>query len=425
MTQHRFSKLSKLTTRLAFLSFCLIFFIHLLLFLYYINVNKRAKSQINHDIVVQQVMNLIERIRYTPAASQAKIIKAVDVPNLNLSITKKPSWHLDFKSNATLWEISQGIRNQHQLIKLSLALVDKSWLNISAQVEKNSLWSQMILLILEFFIIIILTLSMLSINRFATPLVELKKAAERLGVDVNSPPVTIYGPTIVKETAHAMNKMQERIRDLLSERTRMLGALSHDLRTPITRMKLRTQFIDDKEIASKNTQDLEEMEAMITETLNFVKQNFKVRQAKRFELYSLLLSICNSFSDIGKHISFAAKQYKIVLLGHPVALRRALNNIIENALKYAGTAAVKLQVENNQVRIIVADNGPGIPEKQLQKVFSPFYRAENSRSRQTGGVGLGLAIARDVIKAHKGTIEVKNTNPGLQVIITMPLAVKC
>jgi signal transduction histidine kinase len=237
---------------------------------------------------------------------------------------------------------------------------------------------------------------------------------------VNSPPITVYGPAIVTETAHAMNQMQKRIQDLLNERTQMLAALSHDLRTPITRMKLRAQLIENKEIYEKTTHDLTEMEAMISDTLHYVKQDFQARELKRFDLYSLLESICDNFYDVGKKAKLSSDLTKLVLHGHPIALKRALNNIIDNAIKYAGQADVTLKHANKAAVIIVTDPGPGLPEDQLNKVFTPFYRGENSRSRQTGGTGLGLAIALDVVKSHGGEIKIVNKNPGLCVTVLIP-----
>jgi len=185
-------------------------------------------------------------------------------------------------------------------------------------------------------------------------------------------------------------------------------------------MKLRAQFIEDPEFHEKNRIDLDQMEAMIAETLAFAKNNNRLETRVKLDINSLLNSVCNDFADIGFDVSYHALDQNVAIKGRSIALRRAFNNLIENAVKYGNKADVRIETKRNTVIIIIDDEGAGIAEEQLEKVFEPFYRVDNSRSRQTGGTGLGLALARDIISALGGSIRLTNRNKiGLRVIVTL------
>lgn len=413
----------KFTGRALFIGLVLIIVIHLVLFIYYTQQNKRAQTNVNRDIIIQQVINLIERINFTAPPQRNTVVNAVDISNLTVSLDKKPHWKLRFNSDASLWEISQAIRSEPEIIRLSLEYTPDSWLNISMPFVKTSWWMQIFLLTLEIVVVSSIIFSIWSINRFAAPLRSFKKTADRLGVDLDLPPLKVYGPAIVQETAYAMNQLQQRIRELIRERTNMLAALSHDLRTPITRMKLRAQFIEDKELQEKTITDLDQMEAMIAETLTFAKNDNVSEKRGKLDLRALLQSICDDFIDIGFPVTFECSINRVIVKGASISLRRAFNNVIENAVKYGKRANVKLTLANSQAHISIKDEGPGIPLDQLQKVFEPFYRGEASRSRETGGTGLGLSVTRNVIRSHHGQIRMNNLpSGGLEVIILLPLA---
>jgi len=202
----------------------------------------------------------------------------------------------------------------------------------------------------------------------------------------------------------------------------MLAAISHDLRTPITRMKLRTQLSTDKELYEKNMRDLAEMEEMVTQTLAFARQDPMHEKKVNFDIFSLLATICDEMMDLKRPVEFSARTRRIALHGQPLALKRAFTNLINNAVKYANTVTVRIQQKRKTVIITVEDDGPGIPEKDFEKMFEPFYRGEHSRSRHTGGVGLGLATTRDIIHAHDGHIKLANKpEGGLVVTVTLPI----
>lgn len=408
--------------KILFLGLAFIILVHLILFLYFAETNKRAETAVNRDIIIQQVMNLIEQINYTPAAQRASIVRSVDIPNLTISLTKKPEWELEFNSDASLWRISQAIASQKNYIQISLQYAPHVWLNISRAFVTGSRWMQMFLLALELVVVSAIIISLWSINQFAAPLRDFKKAAERLGEDVNSPPLPVDGPPIVRDTAYAMNQLQKRIQELLQERTNMLAALSHDLRTPITRMKLRAQFIEDKELYEKNITDLDQMEEMIADTLAFAKNDPVSDKKVKLDLSALMHSIVNDFIDISYPVEVGDfPEQRVVIRGSATDLRRTFNNIIDNAIKYGKKAVIEFTVEDEKAIVRIRDAGQGIPEAQLKKVFEPFYRGDNSRSRETGGTGLGLTVARDVIRRHHGQVELRNLpNSGLEVTVVLP-----
>ncbi len=414
---------TKITGRGLLIGLGFIIIIHLILFVYFTQMNKRSETRVNRNIIVQQIINLIERINYASPAERSTVVSAVDIPNLTITLNTEPKWKLRFNANASLWKISEAIGAQKKEIHLSLKYAPFVWLNISMPIAKTRWWMQVFLLTVEIIVVGSILFSIWSINRFVAPLRNFKSAADRLGVDLDSPPLQIGGPAIVQATAQAMNQLQQRIRDLIRERTNMLAALSHDLRTPITRMKLRAQFIQDKELYEKNIADLDQMEEMIAETLAFAKHDNTSEKLVKLDLLSLLHSIINDFIDMGYPIKIKNfPNSRIVIRGRAVSLRRAFNNIIDNAIKYGKNAVIEVINEENSVSIIITDEGPGIPETQLKKVFEPFYRGDSSRSRATGGTGLGLAVTRTIIRGHQGQIKLRNLeNVGLEVTVILPL----
>lgn len=419
---HRFPHLPKLLGRLLIALFSIMILTHMVLFVFYAQHNKHAEARINRDLMVQQIINLVEKVNYASPDSRKEIVKSIDIPNIAISMNSKSQFSTQFFRSTTLWKISQVLRRQKTNIQFSLNLGPHQWLNITASVTNATWWFQIFLLLLEIIIVTAIILTVWSINRFAVPLKNVTKAAERLGVDLNAPPLAVYGPQIVRKTAHAMNKMQERIQELIRERMQMLAALSHDLRTPITRMKLRAHYISNPEEHRKTLADLDQMEAMIAETLAFAKNENLHERKKKLDLNSLLSSIQDDFVDMGASVEYHAYPHRVLTLGRSVALKRAIDNLIENAIKYAGSAKVTLKIKHKRALILIEDSGPGIPKNQIEKVFEPFYRGEHSRSRDTGGTGLGLAVARDVIKVHGGIIKLETRDEGgLRVIVSLPI----
>ncbi|WP_245844928.1 ATP-binding protein [Noviherbaspirillum humi] len=272
-------------------------------------------------------------------------------------------------------------------------------------------------------ILFILSIGVLAafIARMATaPVKRLAQAATALGGDMERPPLPEAGATEIRQAAAAFNAMQSRIRRHIRQQTHMLAAITHDLQTPLTRMRLRLEKVGDEELRGKLLGDLSAMQGMVREGLDLARSLDASEPVQRLDLDSLVDSVCTDASDAGQAVSFSGST-GMSLPGRPLALRRCLTNLVDNAAKYGRRADVTVQRGPGVVLVSVRDHGPGIPEDQLEKVFDPFYRLETSRSRDTGGTGLGLAIARNIAEQHGGKIELRNrADGGLEAILTLP-----
>ncbi len=266
----------------------------------------------------------------------------------------------------------------------------------------------------------------LAVRQLLVPVKTLAVAAERFGRDVvNAKPLPEEGPSEIVTAARAFNTMAARIRRFVEDRTFLLTAIGHDLRTPITRLKLRAEYMEDEEQRAKMLADLDEMEAMVAATLAFGKDITTTEPLARIDLASLLRTILDETADVDPDHA-AALDYQgpqhMPVNARPLALKRALSNLITNALKYGDAARVTLYAPvKGVVRIDIEDDGPGIPPEEMERVFEPFRRLETSRNRETGGSGLGLSIARNIVRAHGGDIVLANEVKGLRVTVTLPV----
>jgi signal transduction histidine kinase len=259
------------------------------------------------------------------------------------------------------------------------------------------------------------------VARMATrPLNQLAQAATELGGDINRPPLVERGPAEVRDAAAAFNAMQARIRRYVEERTEMLAAIAHDLQTPLTRLRLRLEKVNDTELRDKLVDDLASMQIMIREGLDLASIDAGGLM-QLVDVDSLLSSVCADAVDAGHEVTLVG-QTRVSIPAIPGALQRCLTNLIDNAVKYGGYARVTAGCEAGNVVIRVADGGPGIPEAQMERVFAPFYRLETSRSRETGGSGLGLTIARNIAHKHGGTLTLRNKpGGGLECLLVLPI----
>ncbi|NQU61409.1 MAG: HAMP domain-containing protein [Rhodospirillales bacterium] len=309
-----------------------------------------------------------------------------------------------------------------EILEVSVQLTDGSWLNFSTPALRSSpFWGSQVFLSIVLMTITVLALSVWAIRRATRPLAMIASAADRLGVDMEAPALDEDGPREVRHVARAFNEMQRRLRTFVKDRTQMLAAISHDLRTPITRLRLRAELIEDAEQQKKMLADLEQMEEMISATLAFAQDDAGHEARQPFDLGVLLQGICDDAADAGHSAAYAGPS-RFTFNGRLVALRRAFGNLVDNALKYGGSARVALHEDTGHVRITINDDGPGIPADQAERVFAPFYRIEESRNRETGGVGLGLAVVRSIARGHGGDVTLNNRdNGGLTVTVTLPL----
>ncbi len=310
-----------------------------------------------------------------------------------------------------------------QMMEVSLQMADKSWLNFAAPaVPVQPIWASPYLLSIVLATAMVLALSAWAVRRATEPLALFAHAAERLGTDVNAPALVEEGPREVRRAAAAFNEMQRRLGRFIRDRTQMLAAVSHDLRTPITRLRLRAEFVEDAEQRKKMLADLEQMESMIAATLAFARDDAAEELRKPFDLGVLLQDLCDDAADAGHAATYEGAPH-FAYRGRPTALKRAFVNLIDNAIKYGGMAKVALATEGDGLSVVIEDEGPGITEDELEKVFTAFYRVEPSRSRESGGTGLGLAVVRSVVRGHGGDVVLANrVEGGLRATVTLPVA---
>lgn len=265
----------------------------------------------------------------------------------------------------------------------------------------------------------IVVASVLLVRWLTGPLRRLAQAADRIGRG-RIIAVPQDGPEEVQRLARALEAMQARITRLVDDRTQALAAVSHDLRTPITRMRLRAGFLDDRDTQVRMEADLDEMEGMIAATLAYLQGETESEPQQLTDVGVLLSTLCDAAMDAGGMVAFKGPAH-LDTLCRPVALRRAVSNLIGNAVSYGGAARVGLALGTNELTITVDDDGPGIPEEELERVFEPFYRLEASRNRATGGVGLGLTISRQAIADQRGTLALSNRpEGGLRAVVCLP-----
>jgi signal transduction histidine kinase len=267
-------------------------------------------------------------------------------------------------------------------------------------------------------------LSLWAIRMLTAPVGKLAASAARFAIDLDPTPLPETGPAELRKLAHAFNTMRDRIRQLLESRSRMLAAVSHDLRTPLTRIRLRAEAHADSEERERTLRDIAAMDRMIGQALSYLRDQASTDAAERVDLSTLLKTVCDDFTDMGKHVVFEGQRH-VVVACEPDLMTRALTNLIENAVKFGTRADVSLAMRSaSEVVIHIRDNGPGIPDANKALAFEPFSRGDAARTaRGADGFGLGLAIARQIIEKHGGRITLHDHLPhGLDVQLVLPVS---
>jgi signal transduction histidine kinase len=317
------------------------------------------------------------------------------------------------------------VREEHFLIEpfeVAVREPDGRWLVVGPQpVFGLNDWQQRLVLWFLLSAAAMTPLVYVFARRLSAPIKVFADAAERLGRDPTAPPLELKGPFEIGVAARAFNEMQERLRRYVEDRTAMVGAIAHDLRTPLTRLRFRIENLPDDQKA-KIEADLDQMEAMIAATLAFVRDASQAGERTPLELSSLLESLCDEMAETGANTELEAPSEKVVLEGDPMALRRLFSNLLENAVKFGGGARARIAKADGHAVVEIDDDGPGIPPRDAERVFEPFYRREPSRSRQTGGIGLGLAVVRSIARGHGGDVNLVNRQGGgLTARVLLPL----
>lgn len=300
-------------------------------------------------------------------------------------------------------------------------LADGSWVNFLATgLEVAAVPAHATLASLSAMALGIVLASLLVVRWITNPLRRFAGAAEAFGKGASPVPLPEDGPREVRDAARTFNAMQARIHRLVTDRTQALAAVSHDLRTPIQRLRLRAGFLDDAEAQHAIDADLDEMEGMVESTLAYLRGETESEELRQVDLAAILSTLCDDATDRGFPVTYVGPDRAAMWL-RPLSIKRALSNLIDNAVKYGGGARVVLEDEREVVTVRIEDDGPGIPESALETVFEPFQRLDASRNRGTGGTGLGLAIARQVVEAHRGCIRLANLREGgLAATVDLP-----
>ncbi|WP_371346008.1 sensor histidine kinase [Ancylobacter sp. IITR112] len=343
----------------------------------------------------------------TPAAAGAPYTTWLELP--------AHAWPLSRAAKFMYWGDAGGMG-------LAVQLKDGSWLN-SAFSKKmaNSMWSARSLISLAVTALVLSLCAAFIARTMTKPMRRLAAAAEALGRGESVPPLEEKGPDDLRHTAVAFNLMQSRLQRFVEDRTRLLAAIGHDLRTPITSLRLRAEFVADDETREKMLDTLDELRAMTEATLAFSREQATEEVTRNVDLTALVGSLCDDLVELGHDVD-CAEGPKISYRCRPDALKRAVRNLVENAVRYGERARVRLNATPQAIEIVIEDDGPGIPPDIAEKVFEPFFRMEHSRNRETGGIGLGLSISRNMVRHHGGDIILANTGHGLRATISLPHA---
>jgi signal transduction histidine kinase len=400
------------------------------------------------------VMTLYRTILLTPDQDRARLLQTMALPAgftasldtdppSGLTMTPAPVARL-LRADMSLVAMPAGMRphrfvmlggfGQH-LIIVGLHMPDDRWLNVRAKVPNLYLWSSPTFFEAYAFMILAGGLLVLwAVWRLSRPVMLLAAAAGRLGRDVHAAPMPLTGPAELVRAAMAFNLMAERIRRFVQDRTFLLSAIGHDLRTPITRLKLRVEFIEDDEMRRRMLIDLDELEAMVTATMAFGRDVASSEPVGAVDLAVLVRTVLDEASDarpeVADQLHYSGPEH-LTVQTRSLSMKRAIANLVGNAVAYGGGAKVKLEPParrdplapgTQSVRIVIEDDGPGIPPDELGRVFEPFHRAEHSRNRESGGVGLGLPIARNILRAHGGDVFLANRpQGGAQATVLLPV----
>jgi signal transduction histidine kinase len=305
--------------------------------------------------------------------------------------------------------------------QVQVGLLDGAVVTFRHRVPEDVLdWPYRLLLILLVLLLSVAVLAALAVRWLTRPLRVLATAAMDLGRDINRPPLPEQGPQEVRRAARAFNTMQTRLVRYIKDRGRVLAAVSHDLKTPITRLRLRAELLEDEKLRHKFQADLDDMERMVQATLDFMRGTEHHEQVVPVDVNALLESLRDDAAETGAAITLKGMA-QAPLRCRPLALKRCLTNLIDNAVQYGRRATIRVQDSAAELILTIGDEGPGIPDSELEKVFDPFFRLEASRNRNTGGTGLGLGIARNIARAHGGELILRNKmGGGLEAVMTLP-----
>jgi signal transduction histidine kinase len=379
---------------------------------------RAAKNAAEADVILAAARNAGVQVERVPISTLQAMPKDATVPFWSLRFIKK----LDSQSGVDILERLRYAAGPKQQLAVRL---DNDDALVFDATTGNPFWRLLFTstaLALTIVLVFVLLLSVYAVRWIIAPLAAVAGAAQSFGRSPqDNQTISSKGPREITQVADALNEMRTRIRALLDDRTRMLAAISHDLRTPLTRLRLRAERVNEESLRDGMLGDLVNVSRMLDETLDYLREGGKCEAMCRIDLPSVLQTICWDFADVGHAVSYQGPS-RFAWVVQPRALTRAISNIVENGVKHGSTVTVTLRTECLQrIEIEIADDGPGIPATLRSKVFEPFFKADNARAQNGGGFGLGLSIAQEIVKRHGGDIALLSRQPvGLAVQIFLP-----
>lgn len=393
----------------------LVLFLHFVWYVYYINRHYyfTATTSSLTGNAAQEVIIAVHTFLTIPPEKRAEFIKGV---KFDASITDQPRWKTLLDKNDTFWSmIDKFSKVPGDFLRVSYHF-DNGWLNLNISRKPPVQFTSLIMMVVEFSVLLLILVYVYSIFSFTLPIRKLQSNLLSFDDGTTTKKTPVLAPNIVRETINELLKMQTRIAKFINERAIVLLQVANVLQKPIAELKQEVQEIGDLALQQKSLQDINEVEVILDEMVLFAKQTDS--KMDPINITDLLKSVCENMQEVGLPVTFVG-DVSVIIKGNASALQRVFNNIINNAIKYGKVAHVIITKKEKEAVIIVDDEGIGIPVKELGKVFEPFYRLEHSRSRKTGGMGLGLSIVKKIILAHHGSINLSNLpQGGLRVTVT-------
>jgi signal transduction histidine kinase len=396
--------------------------LHIICVSFYTLYTKEQAFIISREKAFDEIVYLIDKLKSTTTDHYPALIKNAYVTHLQLSITTAAEW--DNKITTPHYWLLDRLFPQDKPLQFSYLLSSGNWLNVYFQGSKHSFALQGLMIFLEALVLLLMLYSFWIVERFNEPLKNFIQMTNNFKAHLPMKLAENKGPLAIREMAQAMNKLQLQVDQLLAERTEMLIAISHDLRMPLTRLKLRTEGINETLIQDKALRDIDEMNTMISQILYYAKQTQVPIEFNKIDITTLLLTLQDELLDMGHQLQFKCPTPSVIGFGDAALLKRALNNILQNAIRYSTQITLSLRSTNQTIVIQISDNGPGIPADDLEKVLNPFYRVNTARTHEGGNIGLGLTISHTIVERLHGHLTLNNQSPsGLCVTITLPLTI--
>ena len=372
---------------------------------------------------VHSIIKLVHRLQSKPESNWSRILQRQKIPWSKMTLSETPLYQDNALLNLQPPIVFDLLKHQKHL-QLSVFIKEKSWLNFSLVPPQHDHMGLRIVLAvallgLLFVLFLINYWAVKSLNQPIQTLIQSLKYNES---QENWLSIPVTGNSDQRMLFTQINSLQMKMSKLLQNRTQVVTAISHDLRTPLTRLKLRMEYLTENEHFEKMMHDVNDMEMMIRETLDYFKEAHDEEKKQRFDLVAMLQSLCEDTSDLKFDVQFIAHENKLIFFGALNLLKRAFSNLINNAVYYGQQALVSLEKNATHIEVSIQDKGAGLNDNDIERVFLPFYRGETSRSRETGGAGLGLTIAKEIIQLHHGIISLSNRlEGGLNVLVSLPL----